>query len=91
MQVLNLTLKKKYFDEILSGKKIKEYREYKPYWINRLFKKEYDTIKFTNGYSKNSPYFLIELKDITVELVYHEVFGRSILCYVLHLGKIIKI
>jgi hypothetical protein len=77
MQVLNFTLKKKYFDEILSGEKTKEYREYKPYWINRLFNKEYDTIKFTNGYGKNSPSFLIELKDITVELVYHEIFSTT--------------
>ena len=34
--ILHLTLKKKYFDEILSGKKKKEYRELKPYWISTV-------------------------------------------------------
>lgn len=33
---LNLTLKKKWFDMILSGEKKEEYREVKPYWNKRL-------------------------------------------------------
>lgn len=33
---LNLTLKKKWFDMIASGEKKEEYREIKPYWMNRL-------------------------------------------------------
>ena len=36
MKILHLTLKKKWFDMILSGEKKEEYREIKPYWINRL-------------------------------------------------------
>jgi hypothetical protein len=36
MDILHLTLKKKWFDMILSGEKKEEYREIKPYWINRL-------------------------------------------------------
>lgn len=36
MKVLHLTLKKKFFDQILSGIKKQEYREIKPYWIVRL-------------------------------------------------------
>lgn len=36
MRVLNLTLKKKWFDMIASGEKKEEYREIKPYWIKRL-------------------------------------------------------
>jgi len=36
MRTLNLTLKKKWFDMILSGEKKEEYREIKPYWCNRL-------------------------------------------------------
>ena len=34
--ILHLTLKKKWFDMILSGEKTEEYREIKPYWIKRL-------------------------------------------------------
>jgi len=36
MRVLHLTLKKKWFDMIASGEKKEEYREIKPYWINRF-------------------------------------------------------
>ena len=36
MKVLHLTLKKKWFDMILSGDKKEEYREIKPYWFRRL-------------------------------------------------------
>lgn len=36
MKALNLTLKKKWFDMILSGEKKEEYREIKPYWEERL-------------------------------------------------------
>ena len=34
--VLRLTLKKKWYDMILSGEKKEEYREVKAYWTNRL-------------------------------------------------------
>lgn len=36
MKILHLTLKKKWFDMILSGEKKEEYREIKPYWFGRL-------------------------------------------------------
>lgn len=36
VRTLNLTLKKGWFDMILSGNKTEEYREIKPYWITRL-------------------------------------------------------
>ena len=37
--VLRLTLKKKWFDMIAAGIKKEEYREWKPYWFNRLKEK----------------------------------------------------
>lgn len=40
MRTLKLTLKKQWFDMILSGEKKEEYREVKPYWISRLVKYE---------------------------------------------------
>lgn len=36
MKVLHLTLKRKWFDMILSGEKKEEYREIKPYWLVRF-------------------------------------------------------
>lgn len=35
---LKLTLKKKWFDMVASGVKIEEYREIKPYWMQRLMR-----------------------------------------------------
>ena len=35
-KILYLTLKKKWFDLIADGEKTEEYREIKPYWINRF-------------------------------------------------------
>lgn len=68
--ILILPIKKKWFDMILSGEKKEEYREIKPYWMNR-FKKIFDmypysfiptgidtqTIEFRNGYGNNVPSF----------------------------------
>lgn len=55
MDILHLTLKKKWFDLIKSGVKREEYREMKPYWHTRLLNKNYDAIRFRNGYSKDAP------------------------------------
>ncbi len=35
--ILRLTIIRKWYDMTLSGEKPEEYRELKPYWINRLF------------------------------------------------------
>jgi hypothetical protein len=42
-RVLKLTIKKKWFDLILSGEKVEEYREIKPYWIKRLWCSFFET------------------------------------------------
>lgn len=38
MKILKMTLRRKWFDMILSGEKKEEYREIKPYWKARLCK-----------------------------------------------------
>ena len=65
MKILTLTLKKKWFDMILSGEKKEEYREIKPYWQTRFLEsdtinKNFDAVLFKNGYAKNAPSILIE-------------------------------
>lgn len=35
-KVLTLSVKKEWFDKIVSGEKTEEYREIKPYWASRL-------------------------------------------------------
>jgi hypothetical protein len=58
-KILHLTLFKEFFDKILSGEKVEEYREKKEYWEKILLEqgkpKKYDFIIFKNGYSKNAP------------------------------------
>lgn len=55
MKILELNLKKQWFDMILSGVKTEEYREIKPYWVKRL-QSEYGTAFYGgtigNSYSK---------------------------------------
>jgi hypothetical protein len=111
MKILHLTLKKKWFDMILSGEKKEEYREIKQYWVNRLIEEPtsvdhivygidalkiyplcdyWDAVRFTNGYSKNAPSFLIECKEVVVDYG-KEYWGAipDVQYFVIKLGKII--
>ena len=97
MQILHLTLKKEWFDKILSGSKTVEYREVKHYWTKRLFQedgrsKKYDLIEFRNGYSKNSKkvrvLFLGVKKDRMKESIGD--FNKGEEVYNILLGDIIK-
>ena len=70
-KLLHLTLRKEPFDQILSGEKTSEYREYKQFWITRLMNndgsfKHYDVIHFKNGYHKDAPTMLVEFKGIKI-------------------------
>ena len=67
--MLNLPIKKLWFDMILSGIKKEEYREMKPYYRTRLINEGFldsqgnptplrDWIILRNGYSKKSPSFM---------------------------------
>lgn len=126
---LHLTLKKQWFDMILSGEKKEEYREIKPYWLRRFLDmsdvpaespndyknttenimfdfqnghnksevikryycklKQFDTIRFTNGYAKNAPTFDIECKGIRIGKGFSEWGGSYADVFILSLGNII--
>ena len=47
---LKIIIKKQYFDEILNGLKIEEFRLVSRYWKNKLVNREYNSILFINGY-----------------------------------------
>ena len=81
-KVLHLTLKKVWFDQILSRKKLIEYRSYKPYWHSRLENKKYDYIHFVNGYGKDKPWMDVEIRKIEPNFDWMR--------YDIHLGKIIR-
>jgi hypothetical protein len=104
-KVLHLTIKKKWFDLILSGEKKEEYREIKPYW-NRIFSslwckankckngtpiKDFDIVEFRNGYGKNVPTIKVECLFICRERGL-ETWGaeKDKIYYVISLGKILS-
>ena len=91
MSTLHLTLKKQWFDMILSGMKTEEYREIKPYYNLRLIGKEYDTVVFRNGYARDAPSLTVELKTIrfgTGKTKWGAEANKKY--FVLYLGKIIN-
>ena len=81
-RILHLNLFRKYFDEIANGTKTIEYRDKTDYWKKRLENKEYDVIKFRNGYAKDAPTMLVEYVGLNV--------GNP-LSYEIQLGKIIEV
>ena len=64
IKILHLNLFKKYFDEIANGTKTIEYRDKTDYWKKRIEHKEYDVIKFRNGYAKVAPTMRVEYKGM---------------------------
>ena len=67
IKILYLNLYRKYFDAIVNGTKTTEYRDKTDYWKKRIEGREYDIIKFRNGYAKDAPTMLVEYNgyDIT--------------------------
>ena len=82
MKILHLNLYRKYFDQILKGEKIIEYRDITPYWSKRLEGRHYDVIQFRNGYAKVAPTMVVEYKGIVVD----DLYGR----YAIKLGNILE-
>lgn len=80
MTTLFLILKGEWFDKILSGEKVEEYRKISPRYV-KMFERHYDAILFQHGYSLKNRRMMIELKNIKVENSQ----------FVLSLGKIISV
>ncbi len=59
MKILDLVLKHRWYNMIYSGVKKEEYREIKPYWIERLENNKYDIVRFRKGYTNISMEFSI--------------------------------
>lgn len=70
MKILKLTLKKKWFDMILSGEKKEEYREVKPYFNSRLslipnsFFKHWANESIADYYTKDDDNFVYDYDAI---------------------------
>lgn len=61
-KTLYLTLKKLQFQVTVSGEKTSEFRRPSKWILSRLINKDYDIIKFTNGYGSDKPNFTCEFK-----------------------------
>ena len=81
-KILHLNLFRKYFDEIAEGTKTIEYRDKTDYWKKRLENREYDVIKFRNGYAKDAPTMLVEYVGLNV--------GNPF-AYEIQLGKVLEV
>jgi hypothetical protein len=102
MRIIHLNLKdsheEPWFSMVRSGVKKEEYREIKPYWIDRLqpiidgVKPCPNVIIFSNGYAKNRPSFMIECKGLRIGSGKSEWGARpGIDYYVFKLGGITRI
>ena len=92
--ILYLTLKKEFFNQIKSGEKKAEYREYKPFWTKRLMNPDntfkcYDFILFQNGYRKDAPQMLVEFKGIKI-IKERTGWFRTDKYFEIELGQIVK-
>lgn len=65
--VLYLTIKKVWFDKILSGIKTIEYREYKDYYHKKFCNNKYEYIVLQAGYSKDSPKLKAKIDKIDIQ------------------------
>lgn len=99
MKTLYLPLKKEWYEMIESGVKTEEYREIKPYWIDRLTKikidydlgkyvyadKGFTHIKFSYGYTKRTMTF--ECRGITIDKGRKEWGAPDNDVFIIKLGK----
>ena len=76
MKILHLNLYRKYFDAIVNGTKTTEYRDKTDYWKKRIEGREYDIIKFRNGYTKDAPTMLVEYKGYNIGEEYELKLGK---------------
>ena len=101
---IHLNLKRKWFDMILSGEKIEEYRDIKPFYDkrfealfptiirNEVYYPIIDSITFSNGYAKDRPQFVVKIKEIEKNIgktFWGAELGKRY--YVFHLGEILKV
>jgi len=76
---LFLTIKRKYFDLIASGKKKIEYRDKSEYWRQRMNRK-YDKVIIRNGYRLDSPMLIAECAGINRRGKYYKIMIGDIIC-----------
>jgi ASC-1-like (ASCH) protein len=68
--ILSLTLKKHWFDLILSGQKTVEYREVKQHWNQRMLRDgliiKFTSVIFINGYGAHRPFIELPVNNVSI-------------------------
>lgn len=80
MKILNLNLKGKYFNQIVAGEKLEEYRLYNKYWQKRLLVSDFDKIVLMLGYPKKDDLkrrLELPWKGFTIKEIIHPEFGED--------------
>ena len=84
-RILHLNLHREFFDLIERGLKKTEYRECTPYWRKRLEGRDYDMIRFRNGYATKAP-----IMDVQYLAKGFRIIGSK-KEYAIRLGRILKL
>lgn len=77
MRCLFLTIKKEFFDQILSGEKSEEYRKISDFYISRIENKEYDFVILQNGYRKDSRRLMAEYLGYEKKIITTKIYGET--------------
>lgn len=88
-RVLNLPVKKIYFDQIKSGEKVYEFRERTPYWTKRIEGREFDFVVITLGYPKRddmSRRLRLPWRGYQCLTIDHEHFGGKVDVFAIRVG-----
>ena len=83
--ILHLNLHREFFAQIADKTKRIEYREHTPYWRSRLENRNYDIIRFRNGYATKAPVMAVEFLGVRKI----RKWGKP--HYAIHLGRILNI
>lgn len=84
MTTLHLTLFREWFDAIARGEKTEEYRSLNDYWRRKLIGRQYNEIRFANGYGRHRPFLRVEFLGV------QEGVWRGSPVFVISLGKILE-
>ncbi len=96
-KVLHLTLKRKWFDMILRGKKKEEYRDIKNHWFVRLVDKQgefkpFEVVRFSLGYAADGSKIDVECLGIRLGEPNPEWSEpNAAYCYIIKLGRILNV
>jgi len=95
-KILHLTLKKSWFDLMISEEKTTEFRKPSDWIKQRLVDKEYEVVRFVNGYGSDKPFFVAKYLGYEVAKKNEEItFKKETVVikkgdYKIFLGKIIE-